>query len=276
MTRLAVAGAAGRMGRCVIELAANTPEVEVVCGLVAPSSPEIGQILHVGNHQILLTDKLETECDVLLDVSMPLGTTAWLNFCEHRDIPMVIGVTGHSENQMTRIREAAHQIPIVFAANFSVGLNAILSVLGPLVRQLGSNYDVEIVETHHRNKVDAPSGTALAIVEALQHAKEPKGDQESKVVFGRHGRVGPRSVREIAVHAVRMGDVVGQHEIHLSGPGETITIRHTAHSRDAFAAGALRAAQWIVQQGAGFYTMRDVLAVAPSPDPGTREPDANI
>ena len=259
MIRLAIAGATGRMGRAVANLAVQADDIEIVCGLVAPSSPEIGQVVHLGDHRIPLTDKLDTECDVLLDVSIPLGTTAWVNFCEHRDIPMVIGVTGHSENQMTRIREAAHQIPIVFAANFSVGLNAILDILQPLVRQLGRDYDVEIIETHHRNKVDAPSGTALAIVDELQRAREPGGDHSSKVIYGRHGKVGPRSDREIGVHAVRMGDTVGQHEIHLSGPGETITIRHTAHSREAFAAGALRAAQWIVQQGAGFYTMRDVL-----------------
>jgi|CXWL01.1.fsa_nt_gi 4-hydroxy-tetrahydrodipicolinate reductase len=247
------------MGRCVLDLAEQTADIEIVCGLVAPLGPEIGQFIHVGSRRIPLTDQLDAECDVLLDVSMPLGTTAWLNFCEHRDIPLVIGVTGHSENQMTRIREAAHQIPIVFAANFSIGLNAILDMLQPLVRRLGDGFDVEIVETHHRNKVDAPSGTALAIVEELQRACEPRDDQKPSVVFGRHGKVGPRSDQEIAVHAVRMGDMVGQHEIHLSGPGETITIKHTAHSRDAFAAGALRAAQWIVRQGAGFYTMRDVL-----------------
>jgi 4-hydroxy-tetrahydrodipicolinate reductase len=116
----------------------------------------------------------------------------------------------------------------------------------------------------------------MAIVEELQRPRGQDGDSNSKVIFGRHGRVGPRADAEIAVHAVRMGDVVGQHEIHFSGPGETITIRHTAHSRDAFAAGALRAAEWIVQQGAGFYSMRDVLAITPPPSPGPRVPEPEI
>lgn len=264
------------MGRCILELAARTPDIEIVAGLVAPSSPEVGATAHAGDRPIVLADKLDMECDVLVDVSMPLGTTAWLNYCEHREIPMVIGVTGHSDNQLTRIREAAHQIPIVFAANFSVGLNSILDLLQPLVRRLGHGFDMEIVETHHRQKVDAPSGTAIAIVEELQRAREQEGDSNSRMIFGRHGRVGPRADAEIGVHAVRMGDVVGQHEIHFSGPGETITIRHTAHSRDAFAAGALRAAQWIVQQGAGFYSMRDVLAITPPPEPGPRVPEPEI
>jgi 4-hydroxy-tetrahydrodipicolinate reductase len=273
MTRLAIAGAAGRMGRCVLDLAVKTADLEIVCGLVAPSCSEVGQVLIVGSRRIPLTDKLDSECDVLLDLSVPLGTIAWLNFCEHRDIPMVIGVTSHSENQLTRIREAAHQIPIVFAANFSVGLNAILDILQPLVRQLGGEYDVEIVETHHRNKVDAPSGTALEIVDELSRARKHEEAIEPKVVLGRHGKVGPRISGEIGVHAVRMGDVVGQHEIHFSGPGETISVKHTAHSRDAFAAGALRAVQWIVQQGAGLYTMREVLAIPPLPDPGPESPN---
>ncbi len=276
MIRIAVAGASGRMGRCILDLAARTSDVEIVAGLVAPSSPEVGQKVHAGGPDILLTDKLEAACDVLVDVSTTLGTTAWLGFCERREIPMVIGVTGQSKNQMDRIREAAHLIPIVFAANFSVGLNAILAILNPLVRQLGNGFDMEIVETHHRNKVDAPSGTAIAIVEELQRARNVKTASNSKLIFGRHGKAGPRAEGEIAVHAVRMGDVVGQHEIHLSGPGETITIRHTAHSRDAFATGALRAAQWIIQQGAGFYTMRDVLAIPPTPPPGPRVPEPDI
>lgn len=276
MIRLAIAGAAGRMGRTVLELAAKTADMEVVCGLVAPSSPEDGRVLPFGDRTIPLSEKLNVECDVLLDVSMPAGTAAWLKFCEHRDIPMVIGVTGHSENQMTRIREAAHQIPIIFAANFSVGLNAILDILQPLVRRLGDGFDVEIVETHHRDKVDAPSGTALTLIEEIQRGRGSGVGQQSGVIFGRQGKVGPRVQGQIAVHAVRMGEVVGQHEIHFSGPGETISIKHQAHSREAFAAGALRAAQWIVQQGAGFYSMRDVLAVDPALQPGPRVPESDI
>lgn len=273
MIRLAIAGAAGRMGQCVLNLASRSQDIEVVCGLVAPGSSAIGSTVCVGAKTFPLSDQLKAECDVLVDVSVPAGTISWVDYCERRDIPMVIGVTGHSDAQRTRIQEAAHQIPVVFAANFSVGLTAALEILQPLIQRLGDGFDVEIVETHHRNKMDAPSGTALAIAEEIRRASQPQTDQQARFVFGRQGKTGPRSSAEIGIHAVRMGDVVGQHEIYLSGPGETVTIRHTAHSRDAFAAGALRAAQWVVGQGAGLYSMHDVLAPTPIPEPGTREPD---
>ena len=275
MIRLAIAGAAGRLGRTVLDLAGRTNSFEIVCGLVAPAGSKSVQFIQAGDRRVPLRETLDEECDILLDVSVPLGTSAWVDFCEHREISMVIGVTGHSDKQMTRIQEAAHQIPILFAANFSIGINAILQLLAPLMGQLGPGYDVEIVEAHHRGKVDAPSGTALALAEELRRAAGQDSDRDS-LVFGRQGQAGPRPIGEIGIHSVRMGDIVGQHEIHFSGPGETVTIRHAAHSRETFAAGALRAVQWIVGKGAGFYTMRDVLAVASTPEPGIREPDPGI
>lgn len=256
MIRLAIAGAAGRMGRAIAALAAASDDIEIVCGLVPPLSPQVGSSLSFGEIQIPLRDRLDVECDVLVDVSVPLGTMAWVAFCEHREIPMVIGVTGHSENQLTRIKEAAHLIPLLLAPNFSVGINVLMGLLGRLSAQLGEGYDIEIVEAHHRGKIDSPSGTALRIFTELQRAA---GDGLHPV-HGRQGSTGPRKSNEIGIHAVRMGDVVGQHEINFSGPGETVTLRHVAHSRDAFAAGALRAARWIVGKGAGFFSMHDVLA----------------
>ena len=167
------------------------------------------------------------------------------------------------------------QIPgyaIVKAANFSIGMQALLNVVGRVAVELGEEYDVEIVETHHRHKIDAPSGTALTIVAEIQKALNPSREREradpvasplvggAGLVFGRQGTVGERPKGQIGVHAVRMGDIVGQHEIHFSGPGETITIRHTAQSRETFAAGALRAAAWVIGKPPGLYSMRDVLA----------------
>jgi 4-hydroxy-tetrahydrodipicolinate reductase len=272
MIRLAVTGATGRMGRCALELASRDERFELAAALAAPGCSMNGTTLRIGDRDVRIAERLECECDVLIDFSLPEGTMAWLDVCERREIPMVIGVTGHDDRQLAQIREAAHRIPIVLAANFSVGMNAVLGVLSQLARAIGAGYDIEIVETHHRHKADAPSGTALTIVEELRRALDQFRDREgaeqnaasplvggAPVVFGRHGKTGDRPAGQIGVHAVRMGDVVGQHEIHFSGCGETIAIRHTAHSRETFAAGALRAAAWIVSQGAGFYAMRDVL-----------------
>lgn len=264
------------MGRCILKLAAKSEGFPITAALVAPGSAEAGKAIYAGDQPVRLTDAIDRECDVLIDASLPEGTAEWVNFCERREIPMVIGVTGHSDAQLSRIREAAHQIPIVLASNFSVGINAIMGIIEPLMRQLGSGFDVEIVETHHRNKVDAPSGTALALVEEIRRARRGGGDDSAGLVFGRQGKPGPRAEGEIAIHAVRMGEVVGDHLIFFSGAGETISIKHEAHSRNAFAAGALRAAEWVVHQGAGFYTMRDVLAPAPPPSSGTRVPEPDI
>jgi 4-hydroxy-tetrahydrodipicolinate reductase len=212
----------------------------------------------------------------VIDFTDAAGTMEWLKTCETRRLPMLIGATGHDEAQLARIAQVARSIPIVKAANFSVGMQVVSNVLGRIANELGNEYDVEIVETHHRHKIDAPSGTAKAMVEQIVAAwpirtrsasdgpgVDPlagaRGSDSTSIVFGRHGKVGERPKGEIGVHAVRMGDVVGQHEIHFSGPGETITIRHTAHSRETFAAGALRAAAWIIGKPPGLYSMRNVL-----------------
>ncbi len=266
MIRLAVAGAAGRMGRCVLELAARDPRFEIAAAV---------------DHEAELA---LPACDVLIDFTDAAGTLAWLEVCCTRRIPMVIGATGHDEPQLARIARAAEVIPIVKAANFSIGMQVVLNAVGRIAKELGVEYDIEIVETHHLHKIDAPSGTALTIVAAIQQALDQSREREladtsaqtrerdrddqvasplvdgANVVFGRHGKVGERPKGQIGVHAVRMGDVVGQHEIHFSGPGETITIRHTAQSRGTFAAGALRAAAWVVGRPPGLYSMRDVLA----------------
>ena len=266
MIRLAVAGAMGRMGRCVIDLASRDPRFEVAAAI------------DLGTPQTL------PECAVLIDFTNAGGSMQWLPMCQARRIPMVIGATGHDDQQLTRITQAAGAIPIVKAANFSLGIQVLLNLVGKIATELGDEYDVEIVETHHRHKIDAPSGTALTIVEHINRAfgaprsedlgrpseqnRDRKGAGEhvasplvggATVAFGRHGKVGERPKGQIGVHSIRMGVVVGQHEIHFSGPGETVTIRHTAHSRETFAAGALRAAAWIIGKPPGLYSMRNVL-----------------
>jgi 4-hydroxy-tetrahydrodipicolinate reductase len=243
------------MGHCVLELAACDDRFDVVAAITKSGCPMVGKRLSVGSKDLLITTTLEDECDVLIDFSIAEATSQWLEICKGRAVPMVIGSTGHTDAQLTEIKLAASECPILKASNFSVGIQAVLGLLGRVKAELGDAYDVEIVESHHRHKVDAPSGTALAMLDELGvGATVP-----IEVVFGRAGNVGPRPAGQIGVHSVRLGEVVGQHEIHFSGPGETVTIRHTAHSREAFAAGALRAAQWIVGRPAGLFSMADVL-----------------
>ncbi|MEK6797817.1 MAG: 4-hydroxy-tetrahydrodipicolinate reductase [Planctomycetota bacterium] len=270
--RLAVAGANGRMGRCTIERALRDGRFELAAALTAPDDPALGSNLSIGDRTIPLGDRFadsdKNPCDVLIDFSVACGTMVWLPVCERLGIPMVIGATGHSPAQLARIGEAACAIPIMRSGNFSLGMNAILAAIGALVRAVGPEFDIEIVETHHRHKVDAPSGTALAILDEIRRARptaDPSDTGDAGVVFGRRGKVGQRPPGQIGVHAVRMGEIIGQHEIHLSGGGESITIRHQAHSREAFAAGALSAAAWIAGKPAGLYTMRDVLAARTDP-----------
>ena len=243
MIRLTVAGAAGRMGRCVIELAAHDSRFEIAAAIDRSAQRTL------------------PTCDVVIDFTDSAGTMQWLEACETRRVPMVIGATGHDEAQLARIAQVARSIPIVKAANFSVGMQVVLNILGRTAKELGDEYDVEIVETHHRHKIDAPSGTALAFASEIQGGKEQSRDREGAdhLVFGRHGKVGERPKGQIGVHAIRMGEIVGQHEVHFSGSGETITIRHTAHSRETFAAGVLRAAAWIIGKPSGLYSMRNVL-----------------
>ncbi len=254
--KIAVAGATGRMGRCVIDLAARDNRFEVVAAITNPSDPLAGKSIGVGDHVIPLLTKLETPVDALIEFTVGDGTVAILAQCEHLQVPIIIGATGHNDQQLARIQEGAHLIPIVKASNYSPGIQAILDAAGNVARALGEGYDIEVVETHHRDKVDAPSGTALTIVDELLDATGKTG---SDVIFGRHGETGVRPRGQIAVHAIRQGDQIGTHEIHLSGHGETVTLRHTAHSRETFASGALQAAAWIEGQRPGFYTMRDVL-----------------
>ena len=272
MIKLAVAGAAGRTGLSVLKLAARDQRFEIVAALTKLGCNSTGTSVRAGDRRIVITETLDGQCDVLVDFAVAAGTMAWLGVCKERHIPMVIGATGHNDQQLATIGEAAKHIPVLKATNFSLGIQAVMKVVGSLARELGESYDVEIVEAHHRFKVDAPSGTALTLVEAIWAARGspqhpallvkpalPGQAECGDIVFGRHGQVGERPAGQIGVHAIRMGDAIGQHEIHFSGPGETVTIRHSVHSRDTFAAGALRAAAWIVGKPAGLYGMADAV-----------------
>lgn len=263
--RLAIAGISGRMGTTVAELAGRDPRFAIAAALTQPGDPKIGEKLRFAETDIVIATKLPTPpkdatpyrpCDVLIDFTTPDGTMHWLQACERLQIPMVIGTTGHSEAQVARIKQSAHLIPIVKAANFSLGVAALIAAAARLAAELGEGYDIEIVETHHRHKADAPSGTAMAFYDAIRAAR---GQTPTSPVFGRHGRPGERKQEEIGIHAVRMGEYAGRHEIHFSSGGETISLVHTAHSREAFAAGALRAAAWIRSKPAGWFGLADII-----------------
>jgi len=263
MIRVAIAGAAGRMGQRIFALAQQDSRFEVAAGLEATGSPfvgaDMGERAGLGRIGLPIQDRTETEFDVLIDFSLPAGTTRWLEFCEVRKCPMVIGTTGHSAEQLKAIHLAAKAIPIVKATNMSVGINVLLGVAAQVAKALGEDYDIEIVESHHRFKKDAPSGTALSLLESILEATGR--DAAKDVIYGRKGDMGTRSRREIGVHAIRLGDTVGEHEVQFGNLGETVTLKHSAHTRDTFAAGSLRAAAWLVGKPAGLYSMQDVLGL---------------
>jgi 4-hydroxy-tetrahydrodipicolinate reductase len=255
-TRIAVVGAAGRMGREVVRAALEDDSIELAGGVVETGAPEldadIGELSRWGRSGVLATQDPPDDVEVLIEFTVPDATVEHLAYAR----PVVIGTTGLSEEQLARVEEAAKSVPIVLAPNMSVGVNLLREVVRELSGKLGTGYDVEIVEAHHRNKVDAPSGTALLLARA---AAEGRGrDLDEVAVFGREGRA-PREEGEIGIHALRGGAVVGEHRVVFYSDGEEIEIAHRALSRRTFAAGALRAARFAAGAKPGLYSMRDVL-----------------
>jgi 4-hydroxy-tetrahydrodipicolinate reductase len=236
--KIAVAGSSGRMGRTVIE------------AVKSDSSLELGAAFDIGSDPAVAAT-----CDVLIDFTRPEGTLAHLKHAR----AMVIGTTGFSSSQKKSVEEAARRIPIVMAANFAVGVNAVYKLAESAARILGDSYDVEIIEAHHRHKVDAPSGTALKIGEVL--AKALHRELGGVARHGREGDTGERPAKEIGFHAIRGGDIVGEHTVLFAGAGERVEITVRSQSRMTYAAGAVRAAKWLPGKPAGLYDMFDVLGL---------------
>jgi 4-hydroxy-tetrahydrodipicolinate reductase len=251
------------MGRRLIALAAADADIAVVGAMESSGHHETGRdagdLAGLGPIGVPISDEPPDSFDVLLEFSIAAATQKWVDICYERRRPIVIGTTGHDERQVAGFGAASKVIPVLRAANMSVGVNVLLRLVRQLGATLDESYDVEIVETHHRHKVDAPSGTALALRDAIDAGRTEAGRGGSKTTFGRRGAVGARPTGEIGVHAVRMGDIVGEHVVRFGAAGETVSIQHAAHSRDTFAAGALRAARWIAGKPAGLYGMDDVL-----------------
>jgi len=260
MTKIAIAGAAGRMGRRIAALAIEAEQFDIVSALESPGheaiGKDIGELAGAGRFGLAVTATLQDSPDVLIDFTTPEGTMRWLELCRERKLPLVIGTTGLTESQQAAVADAAVAAPIVHAANMSVGVNLLLKIVGEVAAALGEDYDIEVSETHHRFKKDAPSGTAIALAKSICGALGKEYGETA--VLGRGGLC-PRKKGEIGMHALRVGDTVGEHSVHFGNLGETITIAHSAHTRDTFARGALRAARWVVGKPAGLYNMQDVL-----------------
>ena len=265
MTRIAITGAAGRMGRRLAALAIETELFDIVAAMETPGhgdlGRDVGELAGAGRFGLPVSDALTGNPEVLIDFSLPEGTMQYLPLCRQRRVAMVIGTTGLTESQSAAVADAAGDIAIVHAANMSVGVNVLLRVIGQVASALGSDYDVEVAETHHRFKKDAPSGTAIALARAVCAALGK--DYGETAVLGRGGQC-PRTPGEIGMHALRLGDTVGEHTVSFGNLGETISISHSAHTRDTFVRGALRAAQWVAGKTPGLYSMQDVLFGTPA------------
>ena len=255
--KVAVAGAGGRMGRTLIDAVLADRDLALAAALDAAGSPALGQpagSLRIGSDLGALAG-----ADVLVDFTRPEGTLAHLEACLQRGKPMVIGTTGFSDVQKARIAEGARRLPIVLSPNFAIGVNVVFRLAQTAAAALGDAYDVEIVEAHHRHKVDAPSGTALKLGELVAGAL---GRDLAKVAtHGRSGDTGERPARAIGFHAIRGGDIVGEHTVIFAGAGERVEIAVRSQSRMTYAAGALRAAKWLRGRAPGLYDMFDVLGL---------------
>lgn len=265
MRRIAVMGAAGRMGRILVEaVQQRAPLTGLTAAIVRPGSSlvgaDAGELASLGRIGVPLSEGLEAvvdEFDVLIDFTLPEVMLKNLAFCRKAGKAMVIGTTGLDTAQKTLLAEAGKDIAIVFAANFSVGVNLSLKLLDMAARVLGDDADIEIIEAHHRHKIDAPSGTALRMGEVI--AKALDRDLAKVAVYGREGHTGARARETIGFATVRGGDVVGDHTVLFAAEGERLEITHKASSRMTFAKGAVRAALWLDGKAPGLYDMQDVL-----------------
>jgi len=262
MTRIAIAGAAGRMGRNLVTACATSETARLTHAIERPDSPFLGNdagvVAGIENQSVIITDRIDaSQFDVLIDFTHPTVTTGYLDYCLENDRKMVIGTTGCNAELEQKIQQAGEVIGLVYAQNMSVGVNLCLQLLRTTAKALGDRVDIEIIEAHHRHKVDAPSGTAIRMGRVI--AETLGRDLEQCAVYGREGQTGARDRETIGFATVRGGDIVGEHTVLFADEGERIEITHKASSRMTFASGAVRAACWLQDRQPGFYSMADVL-----------------
>ncbi len=263
-TRVAVTGAAGRMGKMLMEAISMAEGVELTAAIERPDSSllgaDAGELSGLGKNNVKVVGNLEeviNDFDVLIDFTIPAATLSNASICAKHGMRMVAGTTGLSPEQKTELLSHQDKMPLCFAANYSTGVNLTLSLLEAAAKVIGDDSDIEIIEAHHRHKIDSPSGTALAMGEVI--AKTLNRDLEKVAVYGREGQIGARDRETIGFATIRGGDVVGDHTVSFFAEGERVEITHKASSRMSFARGAVRAAKWLGDKGPGHYDMRDVL-----------------
>ncbi len=262
MIELAITGAAGRMGARLVALAKGDAEFSLVGAIERPEHEAIardaGEVAGIGTIGLPLSVELPKMPAVLIDFSSPVSMRHWLKTCRDREIAMVVGTTGLLEKDHELIDRAAAHIPILQAPNMSLGVNLLFKIAGQVAKLLGDEYDIEIVEAHHRFKKDAPSGTAMGLADAILKATAKTRDD---LVYDRHGDDVVRKPGQIGMHAMRIGDEVGKHTAYFAALGERLELTHVATNRDTFVRGALRAAKWLAGKKPGRYGMSDVLGL---------------
>lgn len=266
ITPIIVVGAAGRMGQMILECAGSSEEpFQLVAALERPEHPAIGKELNTllvsAPEGLKLTDQLPSWVPpgtVLIDFTVPQSTMSLLDWVESTGNGIIIATTGFNPEERARIERAAQKAPILFSPNMSVGVNVLFKLVAEATKLLGPAFDVEITEMHHRFKKDAPSGTARGLLEVVLEARQ---DTIPDVRHGREGFPGARTSKEIGMHSIRGGDVVGDHTVYFSGLGERVELTHRASTRETFARGALRAANWLTGREPGLYSMKDVLGL---------------
>jgi 4-hydroxy-tetrahydrodipicolinate reductase len=261
--QLVISGAAGRMGRRILAMAVQSQNFTIAAAVDRKDHPDLGRdagvLAGIEAINVPLSSTLPKGADVMIDFSSPDVAEAHIQHCVENQWGLVLGTTGLTPVHMEKAALAAHTIPILTATNMSVGMNLLFSIIGKVAAALGEDYDIEIVEHHHKHKKDAPSGTALTLASKIATATGRA--YPDSLVHGRCGKDVLRQAGTIGMHAVRAGDIVGYHEVIFSTTGETVTISHNAHSRDVFVGGAIRAAKWLMSQKPGLYSMQDVLGL---------------
>ena len=264
--KVGVIGAGGRMGRMLIEAVNDNTQTTLSAAIERQGSSlvgaDAGEVAAIECLDVQIVDNLQaviSDIDVLIDFSLPDATEKNMQICAEHNVAMVIGTTGFNEQQEQVLATASEQIAIVYAGNYSTGVNLSLKLLGMAAKAFGNDADVEIIEAHHKHKIDAPSGTAYMMAEAVAEARGQ--NLKDVAVYGREGQTGEREAGTIGIHAIRGGEIIGDHTVMFIADGEVVEITHRARARMTFAAGAVRAATWIIQQKVGQYNMQDVLGL---------------
>jgi 4-hydroxy-tetrahydrodipicolinate reductase len=261
--KLVVVGAAGRMGKRLLSLAVDAGQFDIIGAVEKSGHADIGKdaglVASAGPINVKLDSAYPAGADVVIDFSQPAAADKTIDYCLESGVALVLGTTGLTEQQREKIKTASAKIPVIYGTNMSVGMSVLFSLVGKLALMLGDEYDTEIIEQHHRFKKDAPSGSALTLAENICKATGKKFPD--CLIHGRSGKDAFRQKGTIGVHSVRAGDITGIHSVIFSTLGEKLTLNHTAHSRDTFALGALRAAQWLTGKKPGLYSMANVLGI---------------